>query len=102
MEPECRSITKQVLPAVRASVAQRMHDKYGWTQARIGKGLGVVQVAVSKYLNHRYSKEVLAVKEYIEKNKLVDKITAEILEGKDARSVGLEIDRLCEYVVEHV
>ncbi len=99
-EPECKRIGRSVLPAVRASVAELMHNRYKWRQERIAEGLGVVQVAVSKYLNGRYSKEVLKVRNYIRKMKLGDKIAAELADGKRSSVVHGEMDRLCTELVK--
>ncbi|MEM0200983.1 MAG: hypothetical protein QXD23_01100 [Candidatus Micrarchaeaceae archaeon] len=95
MEQECATITKVILPAVRVAIAQTMNNEYGWTQERIAKELGVVQVAVSKYLNKKYSKEVEKITENI-KNKGIDKIIAkELLESKSPEEIATFIDSIC-------
>ena len=49
MDPECRNISKLILPAIRASVAQIMREEYNYRQNEIAERLGVVQVSISKF-----------------------------------------------------
>ncbi len=98
-KPECKDIVRVVLPAVRASVAETMHKRYGYNQERIAQRLGVVQVAVSKYLNGRYSKEISHMKDYISKNKLSDTIVDKIEKGGNRKEIDNAIDNLCDELV---
>ncbi len=98
-KPECKGIIRSVLPAVRASVATTMHDKYGYSQERIAKELGVVQVAVSKYLRNRYSAQIHRMKSYILQNKLNDSIVSKILKGEGRQQIDGAIDELCDRLV---
>ena len=95
MEPNCIGITRRILPAVRASVAEVMKERYNYTEAEIAQRLGVVQVTVSKYLNKRYSSDVESMKSYIMKNNLNAGIVEDIRTGKDAGKVNERIDELC-------
>jgi predicted transcriptional regulator len=95
MKPECKDITRIVLPAVRASVAEVMHDKYGYKQEEIARKLGVVQVAVSKYLNGKYSKEISGVKDYIIRRRLNDGVVRSIVAGSARPEIERKIDDLC-------
>jgi predicted transcriptional regulator len=99
MKPECKDITKVVLPAVRASVAEVMHEKYGYTQLEIAKKLGVVQVAVSKYLNKRYSKDIASVKAYILRRGLNKGVVSSIVKGKSRSEIDMKIDELCDRLI---
>ncbi len=95
MDQECATIIKFILPAVRATVAQTMNSEYGWTQEKIAKELGVVQVAVSKYLNKKYSKDVQKIVEDI-KNKGIDKTIAnELMSEKTPKEIATIIDSVC-------
>ncbi len=100
MEPECRRIGRFVLPAVRASIAELMKDRYGWKQKDIAAGLGIVQVAVSKYLNAKYSSDVLKMRMYIIKKGLSDKIAEELANGKHGREIDMKIDALCGVLIQ--
>ena len=57
--------------------------------------MGIVQVAVSKYLNGKYSKEVKQLKDYIEKNGLNSELIQSILDGESSDAINRKIDNLC-------
>ncbi len=95
MDKECGIITKTILPAIRASIAEAMVKEYGYTQEKIAKELGVVQVAVSKYLNKKYSKEVKKVNRYFNANGLGKIIAKEIFDGKNRSYVRARMDEVC-------
>ena len=95
MEPFCREVTKTVLPAIRASVAETLSKKHSYTQQEIANGLGIVQVAVSKYVNGRYSNRVKKVKDYIISKNLNMEVVENILNGEKYEEVERSIDRLC-------
>lgn len=99
-EPECRRISRAILPAVRASIAEIMYSRYRWRQQRIADGLGVAQVAISKYLNGRYSKEVLKMKNYIRDNGLGNEIAKRLAQGRDKSEVHSRIDGLCTEIIQ--
>ena len=91
----CRKVTKVLLPAIRASVAEVLEKNYNFTQQETAKKLGVVQVAVSKYTNRRYSKEVMQMKEYIDAKGLNAGIIKSIVEGISTNEINRRIDILC-------
>ena len=95
MEQSCNNITKIILPAVRASISQSMKNKYGWTQEQIAEKLGIVQVAVSKYLNKKYSKEVGVLVNKINEDVESKKIAAMLNEGVNKNEITKQIDNLC-------
>ena len=96
---ECKRITRVVLPAIRASVAEIMCRKYGYKQEEVAAKLGVVQVAVSKYLNNRHSKAMDVVKDYIIKARLNEGIIKKILGGGTRGEIDREIDALCDCLI---
>ncbi len=49
MRPPCEIVIKEILPRIRAGVAQRLSDQ-DMSQNEIGESLGITQAAVSKYL----------------------------------------------------
>ncbi|MCL5239306.1 MAG: hypothetical protein M1286_02455 [Candidatus Marsarchaeota archaeon] len=98
-KPECKSIVRAVLPAVRASIASTMHDRYGYSQESIAEKLGVVQVAVSKYLHNKYSPQIRKMKNYILQNSLSDSIVSGIVRGEDRQQIDHAIDELCDRLV---
>ena len=50
LKPECEAISKNVIPVLRARVAQILANDYDMQQYEISKKLGVTQAAVSFYL----------------------------------------------------
>jgi predicted transcriptional regulator len=99
MDPECRKISKEILPAVRASIAQTMFSEHNYCQREIGDKLGVVQVSVSKYINKKYSKEIGEIVGYIESNRLNRKIVQSIISGEPKEEIVSEIDKLCSEII---
>ena len=102
MGPECRSITLVIIPAIRASVAEQMQKKYRYKQAEIARKLGIVQVAVSKYLNGKYSREVSRVKEYITRHGLETEIAEGIARNEDEKSINSRVDALCGRIAKEL
>ncbi len=96
---ECKRITKVILPAIRASVAEIMCRKYDYRQGEVAAKLGVVQVAISKYLNNRCSRSMDSVKSHILKSRLNEGIIEKILGGGTREEIDREIDALCDSLV---
>ncbi len=94
MEFECSRISKTILTAVRASVAQRMSERYKYKQHEIARILGIAQVAVSKYLNCKYSKSVAEIKERIDSGGLDGEVIGYALKD-DSSMVNKSIEELC-------
>lgn len=101
MELECDEITRFVLPAIRISVAEGMSKEYKMSQQEIAARLGVAQVAVSKYLNGRYSGSVKKVRDYIRNKGLADSIIKSASGKRDSDAINSMIDRLCTKIVDN-
>ncbi len=97
--PECKDIVNVILPAVRASIAETMRKKYGYKQEEIARHIGVVQVAVSKYLGGKHSEEIESLKNYIIEHKLNEEIVRKLVAGGPSKITDTEIDALCEKLV---
>lgn len=61
MRTDYESMVKEFLPALRASAAKLMAQRYGISQVEIARLLGTTQAAVSKYLSGSYSAKVRAI-----------------------------------------
>lgn len=96
----CMHITNLMLPAVRASVAEKLSDM-GYGQENIASELGIAQAAVSKYMNGRYSSDVGEVKKHIEEGTLYKDIIESIVKKKGRATVENDINSLCESLVEY-
>lgn len=96
---ECKRITRVILPAIRASVAEIMCRKYDYKQGEVAAKLGVVQVQVSKYLNNRCSSGIECVKGRILRSGLSEGVVKSILGGGTREEIDIEIDALCDRLV---
>jgi predicted transcriptional regulator len=84
------------LPAIRAAVAEELSNKYNYTQEEIAGSLGIVQVAVSKYLNKRYSNKIAKLKNYIKEKGLAEEIVKSIIDKQQKEKIENKINLLCE------
>jgi len=84
------------LPAIRAAVAEELSDKYNYTQEEIASSLGIVQVAVSKYLNKRYSSKIAKLKNYIKEKGLAEDVVKSIIDKQEKEKIENKINLLCE------
>jgi len=84
------------LPAIRAAVAEELSSKYNYTQEEIANSLGIVQVAVSKYLNKKYSSKIAKLKNYIKEKGLADDIVKSIIDKQEKEKIENKINLLCE------
>ena len=84
------------MPAIRAAVAEELSSKYNYTQEEIASSLGIVQVAVSKYLNKRYSSKIAKLKNYIKEKGLAEDIVKSIIDKQEKEKIENKINLLCE------
>ncbi|MGB9732532.1 MAG: helix-turn-helix domain-containing protein [Candidatus Micrarchaeia archaeon] len=96
IELRCKKISKLILPAIRVAVAEELYKRYNYTQDEIAKSLGVVQVAVSKYLNGKYSKGIAKIKEHIQSKGLAGEIVDAIVKKEGKERIDEKISALCE------
>lgn len=95
MRLECDKIAKVLLPAIRINIAEEMQLEYNLSQQEIADRLGIAQVAVSKYLNGKYSSTVKRMRDYIRDNKLTDNIARKAAENGKASDIRDMINELC-------
>ena len=84
------------MPAIRAAVAEELSSKYNYTQEEIANSLGIVQVAVSKYLNKKYSSKIAKLKNYIKEKGLAEDIVKSIIDKQEKEKIENKINLLCE------
>ncbi len=99
MDIECNTITRLILPAVRIGLAEQMSSKYKMRQKEIAERLGIAQVAVSKYLNGKYSKEVRTVKDKISASGILDDTAKKVSATSNSRAVNSMVNELCAEIV---
>ncbi len=95
MDRECGSLTRDLLPAVRAYTAEQLSRKYNLTQTEIAMRLGIAQVAVSKYLNGKYSSKVKSMKDRIGRSNKANEVVGRVAGMTSAVAVGSVINELC-------
>jgi len=92
MLASCEQALRLTIPAVRIAVAKTLAD-HGMQQKEIANALGVVQPAVSKYLNHKYSSKVAKIEQLV-KGEGLEKAVAEMaLNHKSKAEISKNIDR---------
>ena len=96
MDPECRIITNELIPGVRACLAKQMMRRYGVTQQEIAKKLGIAQVAVSKYMNMKYSEPVARAVRKASRSISKSGLMQEIIRSKNPDEANRKIERFCE------
>ncbi|MHB1830491.1 MAG: helix-turn-helix domain-containing protein [Candidatus Micrarchaeaceae archaeon] len=95
MDMECNSITKLVLPAIRINMAEQFSSKYNLNQKEIAHKLGIAQVAVSKYLNGKYSESLKKAKESVWTMGFVDSTVMEMAMKGSPKVIDGLVNELC-------
>jgi predicted transcriptional regulator len=95
MNLECSNITRELLPAVRIYAAEQLSSRYGMKQSEIARRLGIAQVAVSKYLNGKYSAHVKQIKERITSSMLVNETVRKVASMTNQGAIDVLINELC-------
>ena len=85
----CDEAFRLTIPAIRIAIAKAMAAQK-ISQAEIAKTLGVAQPAVSKYLSGRYSDDVRAVENAIDKSQLGELVR--IAMTGDIKRISKKID----------
>ncbi len=69
-----------IIPAVRASVAKELTNRYRMKEEKIADVLGVAQAAVSKYLASKYSKKIAELESKLDRS-MIESLSAKIADG---------------------
>jgi predicted transcriptional regulator len=93
MYTNCARIFRLTVPAVKAILAKDLTVKYGLSEKRIARSLGIAQPAISKYLSGRYSRTAESFQTIIHSNPDYQKIIMAIISDKKTASISLMIDR---------
>lgn len=78
MKPPCEIVSRYVLPAIRALIARRLIEQYGYTQLDTAKILGMTQSAMSRYIALERGGKIKVTKKI---NKLINDIAKNIVKG---------------------
>lgn len=89
---DCERAMKLTIPATRIAVSSLLESTHGLTQSEIASRLGIAQAAVSKYLNHKYSRKLDALISEVHKRGM-DAVIADLaVRGATTKEVARKID----------
>lgn len=91
MKPPCEIIAKYVLPAIRALIARKLIEKYGYTQLDAAAKLGMTQSAMSRYLALERGGKIKVTRDI---NKLVDDVAENMVRGELSQEELIQ--RICQ------
>ncbi|OYT56706.1 MAG: transcriptional regulator [Candidatus Aenigmarchaeota archaeon ex4484_14] len=96
MKPPCEIIVREVLPALRATLARKLLKK-GLTQMETAKCLGVTQGAISQYLRSMRGREnaLCTNKEVDEK---ITKLADKVMGGAGSKKIMTEFCEICKLI----
>ncbi|HLC59285.1 MAG TPA: helix-turn-helix domain-containing protein [archaeon] len=87
----CENIFDDIMPALRAIVANNLTSKYGMTQQEASKKLGLTQPAVSQYKSGLRGKKLKKLMSNPNMSQFVDYLSAEVVGGHDISTKVCEI-----------
>ncbi len=97
----CEVLSQEVFPSIRALVAQILIEKYGYTQTKVSKILGVTQPAISYYLSGKRGGKRLEMFRKDEKlMELVNRLAKCIVENDDECGARAMVD-IINYVKDN-
>jgi predicted transcriptional regulator len=95
MKPLCEVVSQDVLPAVRAMVAKKMIESYGFSQKSAAQKLGTTQPAISQYISkHRGHKISGVFKDYPRIIEKIDELAETI--SKDEATINQTTLSFCD------
>ena len=103
MKPFCEIIVSDVLPAMRAVLANELLKTYGLSQTQISKKMGITQPAISQYrreLRGQRAKVILSNEKIMN---LVKKMAHDIALGKtglDSKALHRKFCLICKKIRE--
>ncbi len=97
MCPNCEIVAQKLLPLFRSLVAEKLIEKYGFTQSEAAERLGTTQPAISQYISmkrgrksaEKFKKSLPIVKALADKT--AKRIVIKNLKGDEAISSFCEI-----------
>ncbi len=79
MKTPCESASKYLLPSIRALIAKKLIEEYGFTQQNAASKLGMTQSGISFYLGKKRG-TIIEINE--EMDRLAEGVAKSIYEGK--------------------
>jgi len=99
MKPYCEVVVSNVLPAMRALIANKLLNKYGLTQKEAAELLGLTQPALSQYVQESRGFKTKLLKENPKIMKMIDDLAEDIASGKnDPKEMQFRICEICKAI----
>lgn len=98
MKPLCEMMSLEVLPGVRAIIANLLISKYGLTQKQAAERMGTTQPAISQYRREHRGRAKLLKRDpnFMD---VINSITKRIASGElSPNQAGLEFCEVCKYM----
>ncbi len=89
----CENIFNDILPAVRAIVADNLMNKHGFNQLEASEKLGLTQPAVSQYRNGLRGKDISRILSNKGMAEYVDFLSEEVASGES--DLNLKVCEIC-------
>ena len=99
MRFRCEAVARYILPVFRSTVAQKLIEKYDFTQVEAAQKLGTTQAAISQYIHSKRGSKRAA--EFEEILPTIQSAAGEIAKGiatgeMDTDEVVLSFCKLCK------
>lgn len=99
MRPYCESITKQILPPLRALIAKNLIEKYNLTQEDAARKLGVTQGAISQYKRAIRGKKIKLFQKDEEIMQSIENLSSALAHNSlDPSQTMLKICEICQKI----
>lgn len=98
MKQACENVARNILPAFRSLIAQRLIKNHGFTQIHAAEKLGTTQAAISHYLSSKRGDKYI---KQLEKNPQIQATIEEIVNGLVTSSYYREdvMKKMCEICI---
>jgi len=98
MKSTCETVAQEIFPGVRALIAKKLVEVYGFSQTEAAKKLGLSQPAISQYKKNlrgfMRSKNIANDPRFMG---IVDEITRRVAEGSlSTEKISEEMCRFCD------
>ena len=101
MKPFCEIIVSDVLPALRAVLANELSKTYNMSQTEISKKLGMTQPAISQYTRELRGQKTRIIRSNEKIMVLVKKLARELATGEmDSKELHRQFCLICKKIRE--
>ena len=101
MKPLCEVVSQDVLPAVRALVAKKMVEEYGFSQKNAAEKLGTTQPAISQYISRLRGQKTKVFDDYPEVLEKINELAEGIAKGEVVSDqITLRFCEICKLMVK--